>query len=218
MKKKKKPPKTPKPPRDPNCVRTQFKKGVIAHPATTAKLIEKNPGNKNAMKLNTPELRKEVFRQYCEWISHGWSRKSFVFDHPDISITWETVEKYMRDFPEELNENDRKVAEAVALKYWESQGVAMMTGQMDKCEPAIYQMMMRNKFGWDKHESKREDTLETDVKTLLKRLESMEMHEVISIPPQVAPSSPKPLEIEAPHVQDFEEVEPSSTLRSLPKE
>ena len=110
-------------------------------------------GTKNAQKLKTPELKKEAYRQYCLWIAEGKSKKSFVFDHPELTITWQTMETYIKNDPVNFNPKQKEAAEGKSLEVWENRGLSMMLGQIERCQPAIFQMFMRNKFGWDKQDS-----------------------------------------------------------------
>lgn len=127
-------------------------------------------GNQLAKKLKTPDLKEEAYHQYCDWIASGKSKKSWTFDHPHLSLTWETMEKYIREDPSVFDPNKQRQAESASLKVWEQSGYDMMTGKIEKCQPAIYQMFMRNKFGWDK-ESHVTHSLETDVRKLLSKWE-----------------------------------------------
>jgi len=152
---------------EPRNKKGQFIKGQMKPRALIEKVIEVNQGNKNAVKLTTPELKTEAYRQYCAWIASGWSKESFVFKHPELTISYKSMEKYIRENPVEFPPLHKEIAECESLHKWENEGVSMMQGKVDKCQPAIYQMMMRNKFKWDKEE-KKEDTLEADVRTLIK--------------------------------------------------
>jgi len=107
-------------------------------------------GSKNGLALKTIELKKEAYKQYCDWIALGYSKKSWFFKHPKHSVCWETMEKYIRDDPINLDPLQKKNAEALSLKVWEKKGITMMEGEIKNCQPAIYQMFMRNKFGWDR--------------------------------------------------------------------
>jgi hypothetical protein len=109
-------------------------------------------GNKNAIKLKTPEMKKEAYRQYCEFIALGHSKDEWVFEHPEITLTSETMEKYIHNDPIEFDPLHKKVAEAKSYFHWCTLGKQMMLGQIEKCQPAIFQMFMRNKFGWDKED------------------------------------------------------------------
>jgi hypothetical protein len=150
----------------------QFETGNKHGPRQLERAIEANLGNQNAAKLTEPELKAEAYRQYCAWIAEGWSKESFVFKHPSLSLTYKTMERYIREFPTDFPPLHKEMAESQSLHKWEAEGVHMMQGKVDKCQPAIYQMMMRNKFKWDKEE-KKEDTLEADVRTLIKRLDEL---------------------------------------------
>ena len=127
-------------------------------------------GNKNAVKLKTPELKKEAYRQYCAWIADGKNKESWYMEHPDLSLTYKTIEIYIREEPLEFPSIHKEVAECKSLAIFEEIGMKMMLGQIDKNSPAVYQMFMRNKFGWDK-ESHATSTSETDVRRLLAKWE-----------------------------------------------
>lgn len=150
----------------------QFLKGV----ATSKEAIEAtklaNAGNQHAVKLTTDELKHDAYRQYCDWIASGKSKESFTFKHPKLSLTYKTMEKYIRESPSEFPSLHKEIAESESLALWESKGCTMMEGKVEKCQPAIYQMMMRNKFGWDKAD-KKEETLEGEVRNLLSKLQEL---------------------------------------------
>ena len=107
-------------------------------------------GNKNAMKLKTPELRKEAYESYCAHIASGESKEAWVFEHPEIKLTSETMEKYISNDPIEFDPIHKSIAQAKSFLHWCTLGKNMMLGKVEKCQPAIFQMFMRNKFGWDK--------------------------------------------------------------------
>lgn len=109
-------------------------------------------GNKNAIKLKTPELKKQAYESYCAHIASGESKEAWVFEHPEITLTWNTMEKYIASDPIEFDPIHKIVAEAKSYLHWTMLGKKMMIGQIEKCQPAIFQMFMRNKFGWDKED------------------------------------------------------------------
>ena len=131
------------------------------------------PNNTHARKLTEPELRIEAYRQYCEYIAAGKSKEAWTFDHPEITLTWKSMEKYIREFPNELPSNKKEEAEAKSLEHWNKLGVDMMVGVIPKCQPAIYQMFMRNKFGWDR-ENHVTHSFEPEARTLLAKFEGKE--------------------------------------------
>jgi hypothetical protein len=110
-------------------------------------------GNKNGVKLKDPDVRQEAYRQYCAHIASGESKESFVFQHPQLTCTHKTMEKYIIDNPLEFPALHKEVAESLSFLHWCGLGKQMMLGRIEKCQPAIFQMFMRNKFGWDKETS-----------------------------------------------------------------
>jgi glucan-binding YG repeat protein len=107
-------------------------------------------GNGNATKLKTPDLKKQAYESYCAHIASGESKEAWVFEHPTITLTSKTMEKYIRNDQIEFPPIHKEVAEAKSFQHWCNLGKQMMLGQIEKCQPAIFQMFMRNKFGWDK--------------------------------------------------------------------
>jgi hypothetical protein len=131
-------------------------------------------GNKNATKLKTSELRKEAYRQYCEYIGGGGSKEEWYFEHTEITLTHQTMEKYIEEDPIEFPPHHKLIAEAKSYQHWVGLGKQMMLGKVEKCQPAIYQMFMRNKFGWDK-ETRVINSVEPDVKKFFKSLDAIKV-------------------------------------------
>lgn len=108
-------------------------------------------GNKNGTKLKDADVRQQAYKSYCEWISQGKTKEAWVFEHPSLSCTSKTMERYIRENPLEFPLIHKEIAEAKSYEIWLETGKQMMLGEISKCQPAIYQMFMRNKFGWDKN-------------------------------------------------------------------
>lgn len=128
------------------------------------------PGNQAAKKLTTPELKAEAYKQYCEWIAAGNSKEAWTFKHPELSLTYKTMEKYIRENPSEFPSIQKEQAESQSLEHWLGLGKSMMLGEVKGCQPAIYQMFMRNKFGWDK-DTQAKTNVEPEARTLIKKME-----------------------------------------------
>jgi hypothetical protein len=126
-------------------------------------------GNKNNTKLKTPELKKEAYRQYCAWVALGNFKKAWCFDHPDIQLTYKSIQNYMRDDPVNFPPSQLEVADAKNLAIWIERGIEMMMSQ-ERCQPAIYQMMMRNIHGWDKDTPEEKEAKARDQRNTLKEL------------------------------------------------
>ncbi len=116
--------------------------------------------------LGTPDLRKKAFKQFCDWVSKGNSPYTWVFVHPTAKISGFRMNSYMKEFPEDMPPVDYEIAQAKSLHYWEGIGKELLNGVGPrKGNPAIYQMFMRNKFGWDKADNKKDkdDQLKTEL-------------------------------------------------------
>ncbi len=118
-------------------------------------------GNDYGTKLKNPTVRQEAYRQYCDWIASGYPKQSFFFKHPEHSITWDSMEKYIKDFPEEFPAIYMKEAEAKRYAYWFEKGKNLVAGRQEDIpkdnktcpSPQTWQVIMRNMFkkdhGWD---------------------------------------------------------------------
>lgn len=126
---------------------------------------ESQKGNSHGTKLKNPSIRKEAFKQYCDWIASGKSKEGWCFEHPEFSVTFRTLEKYIKDNPNEFPPLQKEQAETKSYQVWEQRGYEMMIGNIKGCQPAIYQMFMRNKFGWDK-ESRVTHSVEPEAKKI----------------------------------------------------
>jgi len=114
-------------------------------------------GNKYNQKLTTPELKKEAYEQYCAHIAKGYTKKSWRFKHPDMSLTWETMEKYITQEPDVFDPIHKQIAECDSLYYWETVLNDSATGKNRKANTASLQIVMRNKFEWDTLNKPKED-------------------------------------------------------------
>ena len=52
-------------------------------------------GDKNGTKLKDLDVRQEAHQQYCKHLALGLSKRSWYFTHPQLTCTWETMEKYL---------------------------------------------------------------------------------------------------------------------------
>ena len=108
-------------------------------------------GNQNAKKLKTTSIKLIAYESYCKWIAKGEEKAAWVFEHKGTTLTWETMEKYIRNEPLVFHAHNKRAAEAHGYQHWLELGKKMMLGEIEgKVQPAIYQMFMRNKFAWDK--------------------------------------------------------------------
>ena len=109
-------------------------------------------GNKNAVKLKTQAQKDAVYKDYCDHLSKGGFHKAWSYNKGGLLLSWVSIETYLKNDPD-FDPLQKIAAEASGLKYWIELGKSLMLGKVDKCQPAIYQIFMRNLFGWDKKDS-----------------------------------------------------------------
>ena len=115
------------------------------------------PGNKNAVALKDPKVRQRAYESFCKHISKGKSVKSWWFDEDGLTCTWETFYKYIKD-KTEFDPIKKELAHCKGLAHWEEVVEKTATGENDKASVPCLQMLMRNKFGWDKPEENSSNT------------------------------------------------------------
>ncbi len=123
------------------------------------------PGNQFGDKLN-PLQKQLAFKQYCEHIASGLSKEAWSYQDPNdknLSICFDTIESYINKDPDAFPTSKLKEAYAQSRKFFEQTGLDMMTGANCKGSAAIFQIFMRNKFGWDK------ETKDQDKQIVIKR-------------------------------------------------
>ena len=128
-----------------------------------------NVGKKNARKLNTNEQMKCVYESYCDHLSKGKVKKSWWFDDGSLTLTWETMEKYLANEPHNFDPLKKEVAVAKGMSYWENVVEEKAKGKNKDADTAALQMVMRNKYGWDKPGAEEDGDLEPYIKTLTRR-------------------------------------------------
>lgn len=123
-------------------------------------------GNKHAVKLKTPELKKAAYDSYCAHLAKGKNKKSWYFEHPDLMLTWQTMEKYISEEPNVFNPLQKEMAWSKGYQHWEGVVEASAEGTNKEANTASLQMLMRNKYGWDKQENTEENPHRALIKDL----------------------------------------------------
>ena len=122
-----------------------------------------------------PEECYKAYKEYCEWLSNGNSIEAWCYEGNETTLSYKTMEKYIREYPDVFPPIHKEIALTKSLKVWEERGLTMMLGQLEKCQPAIFQMFMRNKFGWDKAEAAPKSTNETLVEKFLDKMDKLDV-------------------------------------------
>ncbi len=133
-------------------------------------------GNTNPVKLKTNELKTEAYRQYCAHIASGIPKKAWCFEHPELTLTWETMEKYIKDDPIVFDPTNKKVAETKSLNHWFGVLSSKATGKNKDADTAALQIIMRNKFKWDvrDHQDEEQTAVSANFEKMMGQLKAMQ--------------------------------------------
>lgn len=114
-------------------------------------------GHTTNVKLHTPELKQEAFRQYCNHIAKGRPKKAWRLKKLGFTLTWETMEKYIKEDPDTFDPSHKKEAEADSLERWFTVLEEIATGDNPKGNVAATQVIMRNMHKWDAKDHRDDD-------------------------------------------------------------
>ena len=131
-------------------------------------------GNTHAKKLSTKELKEEAFRSYLEHLGKGKSKKSWWFEHEDLTLTWQTMDTYIKNETDVFNPLKIEIAKSKGYNHWEQVAEESAKGINKDANTASLQMVMRNKFGWDKEDHNNKQSNETLVEKFLGVLDKMD--------------------------------------------
>lgn len=92
----------------------------------------------------------EVYESFLTHISKGHSIDAFSYREENFSLSWQTLNEYIKKRPDLFNPDLMIEAKAIAKKYWENVCFQAARGEMKGHSPAVLQMIMRNKYDWDK--------------------------------------------------------------------
>lgn len=119
-------------------------------------------GNRYGCKFdNNPEVLKDAYKDYCAHLAKGKHKKSWWYDKNGYECTWFTMEKYIAE-SKALDPIKKEMAISQGLHIWEGICEESANGKNKKANTASLQMVMRNKFGWDKENKKEEEKYEKD--------------------------------------------------------
>lgn len=152
----------------------QYDKGNIKPTEIKQKISESLNGNQNAKKLLTDELKREVFDSYLRHIGKGKSKKSWWFDNGKITITWICMETYIKNEPTVFDPLQIERARSNGYQIWEQVVEDSASGVNRDANTASLQMLMRNKFRWDKEDNVDKEAKGTLVEKFLGILDKMD--------------------------------------------
>ena len=152
----------------------QFEKGTVHSEKNKASVREAATGNTHAKKLTTDELKRKAYESYLAHIAKGKAKKSWWFDQDGITLVSATIEYYIKEEPLVFSSLQMETAKAKGYEHWEQVAEDSAKGINKDANTASLQMVMRNKFGWDKEDHSNKDSKETLVEKFLDKLDKMD--------------------------------------------
>jgi len=115
-------------------------------------------GNKNGIKLKDSDLRQEAYKSFCAHLAAGNVKKSWWFEKGEYLCSWQTMERYIEENPLEFNPIQLELAISKGYTRWEKVVGESAEGKNQAANTASLQMLMRNKYGWDKKDKDESET------------------------------------------------------------
>jgi hypothetical protein len=102
------------------------------------------------------EKRQDAYNSFCEHIAEGKDQRSWHYDVDGDTLTYVTMLTWLKENPDEFNPLKKSIAESISYGKWEAIVTESAKGQNTKANVATLQMVMRNKFGWDRRKEDQE--------------------------------------------------------------
>lgn len=114
---------------------------------------DNNAGNNYAMKWKTSEERKRICALLCKHLSEGFHQD--MFEEAD----WDTVERYMKDFPEDFPSDQITHAKRLGYKFLYHLGLKGTAGELKgRFNDKSWKFIMQNKYAWkERHDFTSDD-------------------------------------------------------------
>jgi hypothetical protein len=117
------------------------------------------PYTAGSFPIKKPATVIKAIAEFLKWLEMGKSVKSFSYQDPEDEneiCSWASVVRYMKD-PDFIKEHglhclpeQKERAKSKGYAIWEKHVEDSAIGLNEKANTASLQMIMRNKFGWDK--------------------------------------------------------------------
>jgi len=115
-------------------------------------------GNQNGVALKDPQIRQKAYKSFCSHLAKGKSIESWYFEEGEHLCCYKTMQSYIAKFPSEFPSIKKEIAMIKGFQYWESVVEDSAIGKNKDASTPSLQMLMRNKYGWDKQDSSKNST------------------------------------------------------------
>lgn len=121
-------------------------------------------GNQYGLALKDPSVRQKAYKLFCDHLAKGKSIKSWWYeDNEGNECVWATMLSYIKNNPAEFDSIKKEIAETKGYYLWESIAEESAEGKNKRANTASLQMIMRNKYGWDKEDPVKAIPLNDDI-------------------------------------------------------
>ena len=144
----------------------------------TKRIGESVKGNTVLEKSEKPkDLKLRAWPLYIEHLRNGYSSQSFVYREGGNSYTetcsYKTLENLANENHKDFPKSQVEDAYADAKFKYEKLGEQLLTGKIPNGNAAVFQIIMRNKFGWDKPQANMQISIEADFLKKVAMIESL---------------------------------------------
>lgn len=141
-------------------------------------------GNTYGLALKDPEVRQKAYKSFCEHLSKGLSYQSWFYeDELGNGCVGKTMLSYIKDNPTEFPSVKKEIAETKGFGFWEGVLMDSATGKNKDASTASLQMIMRNKYGWDKEE--KQENKNGSLTTNYPKLDPNDTRSTIQVLPEI---------------------------------
>jgi hypothetical protein len=131
---------------------------------------KRKPGRPRNTKLaiNTTieDEYQQLFDSYITHLGKGKSVRSFVYRGYHLAGTWQLAEAIIKKFPDRFPKAHIDMAKAIGFGTWEEIVEQSAKGENTKANTATLQMLMRNRYDWDKQGNVITEGIEEQLKQL----------------------------------------------------
>lgn len=117
--------------------------------------------------LTDDEHKHLAFKSFCNHVANGKVIQSWSYENGEFMCCYKTMQKYMQENTKDFPTIKFNAALAAGYRKWENVCDDSAEGSNRKANVASLNMLMRNKYGWDKREDKDQPATQSDVKEVM---------------------------------------------------